>query len=163
MKIKLTESDLKNIINESVKNILNERTKNEQGLTDDEVSRKRTLNFANNVNPYYSDSIYNDEQDNHMDKMYARRKQHHNATENHKSKIQETFDLDEFRRQRQESDVYMNNYECQLDCFEVQTIKSAVTRMKVLVDKIKRGENSEVVFKYLYKQIENINDVMKNK
>ena len=55
------------------------------------------------------------------------------------------------------------SFECQLDYFGVQTIKSAVTRMKVLVDKIKGGENSEVVFEYLYKQIENIENVMKDK
>lgn len=83
--------------------------------------------------------------------------------QNHNSNIQKTFDLDEFRRQSQEFDVQMRDYECQLDYFEVQTIKSAVTRMKVLVDKIKGGENSEVTFEYLYKQIENIDNVMKDK
>ena len=35
--------------------------------------------------------------------------------QNHKSNIQKTFDLDEFRRQSQEFDVQMRDYECQLN------------------------------------------------
>ena len=97
-KIRITENELKQIVAESVKNILFERTKSEKGLTDDEVSRSRTLKFANNVNPEYSDSIYNDEQDNYMDKMYARRKQHHNATQNHQSSNLDEEQLMEFKR-----------------------------------------------------------------
>jgi hypothetical protein len=161
--IRLTESDLHKIIKESVCNILNERTKSEQGLTDDEVSRKRTLKFANNVNPEYGDSIYDDEQDAYMDKMYARRKQFHNKTQNHKSKMSENFDLDTYNQQKQEYNANLNNYECQLYFSEVESIRSSLTRMKVLVDKIKSGENNEMVYNYLYKQIENINDIMKNK
>lgn len=96
-RIRLTESDLYRVIKESVNQVLNERTKSEQGLTDDEVSRKRTLKFANMVNPEYGDSIYDDEQDDYMDKMYARRKQHHNTTQNHKTKMRESLDLGAYR------------------------------------------------------------------
>ena len=50
------------------------------GLTNDEVSIKRDLNFANIVDPEYPDSIYDDEQNSYMDKMHTRRKRHYNAT-----------------------------------------------------------------------------------
>ena len=86
--IKLTESELTRIITESVnkvlKNRLNERTKSENGLSDDEVSRKRTLNFAMDADPYHTDSIYDDEQDSYFNKMLRRRKLHHYATQKHK-------------------------------------------------------------------------------
>ena len=59
---------------------MNERTKSEMGLTNDEVSIKRDLNFANIVDPEYPDSIYDDEQNSYMDKMHTRRKRHYNAT-----------------------------------------------------------------------------------
>ena len=80
------------VIKESVKKVLKERTKNEIGLNDDEVSRNRTLRFANNVDPDHYDSIYADEQDNYMDKMYARRMQHHHATQKHKSNMEDGYD-----------------------------------------------------------------------
>lgn len=90
--IRLTESDLHQIIKESVKNILKERTKNEMGLSDDEVSRNRTTRFANIVDPEYCDSIYDDEQENYMNRMNARRKQHHLATQKHKSNMENSYD-----------------------------------------------------------------------
>lgn len=83
---------LHNIIKESVKNILKERTKNEMGLSDDEVSRNRTTRFANIVDPEYCDSIYDDEQENYMNRMNARRKQHHLATQKHKSNMENSYD-----------------------------------------------------------------------
>lgn len=91
-KIRISESELKQIISESVKNILKERTKNEMGLSDDEVSRNRTIRFANIVDPEYCDSIYDDEQENYMNRMNARRKQHHLATQKHKSNMENSYD-----------------------------------------------------------------------
>ena len=91
-KIRISESELKQIISESVKNVLKERTKNEMGLSDDEVSRNRTIRFANIVDPEYCDSIYDDEQENYMNRMNARRKQHHLATQKHKSNMENSYD-----------------------------------------------------------------------
>ena len=43
--IKLTESDLKRVIAESVKSVLNERIKSEKGMTDDQVRNRRNRNY----------------------------------------------------------------------------------------------------------------------
>ena len=43
--IRLTESELKKVITESVKNILKERIKSEKGMTDDEVRTRRNKNY----------------------------------------------------------------------------------------------------------------------
>ena len=161
--IRLTESDLRKVIKESVNKILSERTKSEQDLTDDEVSNRRDINFANEFEPEYGDSIYGDEQERHRNMIHNARIMHHNATQNHKTKMRESFDLDTFNQQRQEYDVNTRDYDCHLYFSEVENIKSSLTRMKVLVNKIQNGENGEMIFNYLYKQIENIKDIMENK
>lgn len=97
-KIKITENELKQIVAESVKKILKERTKGEMGMSDDEVIRKRTLNFADSVGSEYTDSIYDDEQQNYFDKMNSRRKQHHNATQNHQSSTLDEEQLKEWKK-----------------------------------------------------------------
>ena len=87
--IKLTESDLHKIIEESVNKILSERTKSEQGLTDDEVSNRRDIKFANEFEPEYGDSIYGDEQERHRNMIHNARIMNHYQTQNHKTKMQE--------------------------------------------------------------------------
>jgi CRISPR/Cas system CSM-associated protein Csm2 small subunit len=77
--------------------------------------------------------------------------------------LKEDFDMDEFSKQKQDYDVMMNTYECNLSFLEVQSIKSYMTRIKTLVNKIRKGENSEIVYKYLYNCIDNINNIMENK
>jgi hypothetical protein len=83
-KIRLTEGALRKIVKESVRKVLSERTRFEAGLSDDEVSRMRTNRFANDVDPYYGDSIYDDEQERYADKMHGRRLSRHFATQKHK-------------------------------------------------------------------------------
>ena len=87
--IRLTESDLRKIIKESVNNVLNERTKSEQGLTDDEVSNRRDIKFANEFEPEYGDSIYDDEQERHRNMIHNARIMNHYQTQNHKTKMRE--------------------------------------------------------------------------
>lgn len=87
--IGINESDIEEMVTETVKRILKERTKSEKGLSDDEVTRKRTQKFANSVDPEYGDSIYDDEQQKHFDSMNARRKMHHKMTQKHGSDIEE--------------------------------------------------------------------------
>lgn len=89
--IGINGSDIEEMVTEAVKRILKERTKSEKGLSDDEVTRKRTLNFADSVEPEYEDSIYNDKQQNHFDNMNSRRKMHHKMTQKHES-LNESFD-----------------------------------------------------------------------
>ena len=89
--IGINGSDIEEMVTEAVKRILKERTKSEKGLSDDEVARKRTLNFADSVEPEYEDSIYDDKQQNHFDSMNSRRKMHHKMTQKHKS-LNESFD-----------------------------------------------------------------------
>ena len=84
-------SDIEEMVTEAVKRILKERTKSEKGLSNDEVVRKRTINFADSVEPEYGDSIYNDKQQNHFDSMNSRRKMHHKMTQKHRS-LNESFD-----------------------------------------------------------------------
>lgn len=83
-KIRLTESDIHRIVKESVKKVLKERTKGERGLTDDEVSRMRTHRYAIEVDPYHEDSIYDDLNQEYMDRMTDHRLRHHSLTQNHK-------------------------------------------------------------------------------
>ena len=83
--VRLTESDLHRIINDSVNKILNERNFGEKGLTDSEVSDRRDRKFAKEMDLSYIDSIYDDEQDNHIDKVHSIRKQCHHASQNHKN------------------------------------------------------------------------------
>lgn len=68
-KVRLTESDLHNIIKESVYQVLNERIKSEKGMTDDEVRNRRLRNFMLDNDDEYEDSIYDDKQESHKDKM----------------------------------------------------------------------------------------------
>lgn len=89
--IGINGSDIEEMVTEAVKRILKERTKSEKGLSDDEVTRKRTINFADSVEPEYGDSIYNDKQQNHFDSMNSRRKMHHKMTQKHRS-LNESFD-----------------------------------------------------------------------
>lgn len=77
--------------------------------------------------------------------------------------LKEDFDMDEFSKQKQDYDVMTNTYECNLSFLEIQSIKSYMTRIKTLVNKIRKGENSEIVYKYLYNCIDNINNIMENK
>lgn len=89
--IGINGSDIEEMVTEAVKRILKERTKSEKGLSDDEVARKRTINFADSVESEYEDSIYDDKQQNHFDNMNSRRKMHHKMTQKHKS-LNESFD-----------------------------------------------------------------------
>ena len=81
--VRLTESDLHNIIKESVSKLLNERNFGEKGLTNAEVSDRRDRDFEDEIQSCYGDSIYDDEQTNHRDKIHSLRKQHHYATQRH--------------------------------------------------------------------------------
>lgn len=82
----LKESYLTNLIKESIRETLNERTKSEKNLSDDEVSYRRDMKFADSIEDDYEDSIYDDEQEKHNDKLHKRRIKHHKATQNHKKK-----------------------------------------------------------------------------
>lgn len=77
--------------------------------------------------------------------------------------MKENFDLDSLKKQRAEYDLYLHSNDCQLYGSEVESIKSSLTRMEVLIKKIKNGENNEMILNYLCKQIENIKDIMENK
>lgn len=81
--IRLTESNLHRMIKESVKKVLFERTKSENGLSDDDVMYRRDMNFADNFDDDYGDSIYDDEQDNYKRQIRNRRLNHHRQTQNH--------------------------------------------------------------------------------
>lgn len=89
--VRLTESDLKNIIKESVNKILNERNKSEKFLTDDEVSYRRDMEFYNNLDDDYEDSIYADEQDNYKRRLHNKRVNHHIQNQNHKKMTNESI------------------------------------------------------------------------
>ena len=76
--IKLTESDLHKIIKESVKSILSERNVGEIGMSDEEVSNRRTANFIKDYDdPYHEDSIYDDINQNYFDGMNTMRRNIH--------------------------------------------------------------------------------------
>lgn len=81
--IRLTESDLHNIIKESVSQILLERNVGEKGMTDDEAINRRLENFIDDYDDVYGDSIYNDEQENYRNKMNQKRLLKHRLTQNH--------------------------------------------------------------------------------
>lgn len=81
--IRLTESNLHRMIKESVKKVLFERTKSENGLSDDDVMYRRDMNFADNFDDDYGDSIYDDEQDNYKRQLRNRRLNFHRQTQNH--------------------------------------------------------------------------------
>ena len=85
--IRLTENDLHNLINESIYQVLKERIKSEKGMTDDEVRNRRLRNFMLDNDDEHEDSIYDDKQESHKDKMnkkrikqhYIKHPKHHNA------------------------------------------------------------------------------------
>lgn len=89
--IRLTESDLKNIIKESVNKILNERTKSEKGLSDKEVTYRRDMAFLSNIDDDDEDSIYSDKQDDYKRRIHNRRINHHKQNQNHKNSMYESI------------------------------------------------------------------------
>ena len=91
--IRLTESDLHNIIKESVKQILLERNIGEKCMTDNEVTNRRLENFIDDYDDVYGDSIYNDEQENYRDKMNRKRLLKHKLTQKHKKELDEATKL----------------------------------------------------------------------
>ena len=89
--IRLTESDLHNIIKESVYQVLSERIKSEKGMTDDEVRNRRLRNFMLDNDDEYEDSIYDDKQESYKDKMNKKRiKQHYIKHPKHHNVIKES-------------------------------------------------------------------------
>lgn len=99
-KIRLTESQLKQIISESVKKALNERNRSEKGMSDDEVRSKRNQNFIddmdtprntyerNSSEPRYSDKLemdwpYKGDEATEL-KVEKDRRRKHAMTQNHK-------------------------------------------------------------------------------
>ena len=67
--IRLTESDLHRIIKESVNRIISERIAGEEGMTDDEVMRRRNDNFMKDMDSYPNNIWHDPFEPNYSDRI----------------------------------------------------------------------------------------------